>query len=38
LGIAVHSLGTLAGPRDAGFADFLEKLAAQNHGQFRRLE
>jgi hypothetical protein len=38
LGVAVHSLGTLAGPRDAGFADFLEKLAGQNHGQFRRLE
>lgn len=38
LRVAIHALGTLAGPRDAGLADFLERLAAQNYGQFRRLE
>lgn len=38
LRVAIHALGTLAGPRDTGLADFLERLAAQNYGQFRRLE
>ncbi len=38
LRVAIHALGTLAGPRDTGFADFLEQLAAKNYGQFRRLE
>lgn len=34
----IYTLGTLAGPQDAGLAEFLEKLAAQNFGQFRRLD
>lgn len=36
--IKIYTLGTLAGPQDAALADFLERLAAQNYGQFRRLD
>lgn len=36
--IKVHTLGTLAGPQDAAFGEFLRQLAEQNYGEFRRLE
>ena len=36
--IKVHALGTLAGPQDAAFGDFLRQLAEHNYGEFRRLE
>lgn len=36
--IRIHTLGTLAGPQDAAFGSFLERLASQNSGEFRRLD
>lgn len=36
--IRIHTLGTLAGPQDAAFGSFLERLATQNAGEFRRLD